>query len=308
MLDIRECFRLQYEKSLYNMIKVWNLLKCQSFLKKSIALLICLLHCVWFRMTHQEITRGHCSTCVEEMMSKLQCWLQAKAVTSRGRQRIDSQQGGVFEVKDLAEFALLCQIDHFSLAGEFFPEAAQIAYKMWELSSMTKVQVWLPSTRTLDVSLHDVWLGHVWNLEHLLASQQLCCFASLCQSRVLHSRGLCFTLDMIRIAALLEIHFCCDPPLQTSTRRVNVREVSALLWTKDCLTKWAVSQPAVLQPSQVSREYYHKIQCAVSAVICWIISEQQSIIWMYLFCMFCRLVCFCSNSSPGPWEPLFFIF
>jgi len=30
----------------------------------------------------------------------------------------------------------------YSLAGEFFPEAAQIAYKMWEISAMTKVQVW----------------------------------------------------------------------------------------------------------------------------------------------------------------------
>uniref|UniRef100_A0A8C5HUV8 Annexin n=1 Tax=Gouania willdenowi TaxID=441366 RepID=A0A8C5HUV8_GOUWI len=58
MLDIRECFRLRYEKSLYNMIKVERFKK-----KKSI------------------------------------------------------------------------------LAGEFFPEAAQIAYKMWELSAMTKVQL-----------------------------------------------------------------------------------------------------------------------------------------------------------------------
>uniref|UniRef100_A0A672ICT7 Annexin n=1 Tax=Salarias fasciatus TaxID=181472 RepID=A0A672ICT7_SALFA len=54
MLDIRECFRLRYEKSLYNMIKVGK-------------------------------------------------------------------------------------ISH--LAGEFFPEAAQLAYKMWEISSMTKVQL-----------------------------------------------------------------------------------------------------------------------------------------------------------------------
>uniref|UniRef100_A0A672IDY7 Annexin n=1 Tax=Salarias fasciatus TaxID=181472 RepID=A0A672IDY7_SALFA len=53
MLDIRECFRLRYEKSLYNMIKVGKI----------------------------------------------------------------------------------------SLAGEFFPEAAQLAYKMWEISSMTKVQL-----------------------------------------------------------------------------------------------------------------------------------------------------------------------
>uniref|UniRef100_A0A4W4F913 Annexin n=1 Tax=Electrophorus electricus TaxID=8005 RepID=A0A4W4F913_ELEEL len=58
MLDIRECFRLRYEKSLYTMIQVPS-----SMLKPCIA-------------------------------------------------------------------------------GEFFPEAAQIAYKMWEISAMTKVQVW----------------------------------------------------------------------------------------------------------------------------------------------------------------------
>ena len=40
-----------------------------------------------------------------------------------------------------ADHAVLCQTDHYSIAGEFFPEAAQIAYKMWELSAMTKVQV-----------------------------------------------------------------------------------------------------------------------------------------------------------------------
>lgn len=81
------------------------------------------------------------------------------------------------EVKDLqfdfTEFALLCQTDRYSLAGEFFPEAAQIAYKMWELSAMTKVQVCLPSAPTSDVSLH-VWLDNNWNLERLLASQWLC--------------------------------------------------------------------------------------------------------------------------------------
>lgn len=43
-----------------------------------------------------------------------------------------------------AECAVLFHTDHYSLAGEFFPEAAQIAYKMWELSAMTKVQVWAP--------------------------------------------------------------------------------------------------------------------------------------------------------------------
>lgn len=43
-----------------------------------------------------------------------------------------------------AEIPVLCHTDHYSLAGEFFPEAAQIAYKMWELSAMTKVQVWAP--------------------------------------------------------------------------------------------------------------------------------------------------------------------
>lgn len=53
--------------------------------------------------------------------------------------------------------------DHYSLAGEFFPEAAQIAYKMWELSAMSKVQVW-----PLDLSLH-VWFGSgVLSLNHLL--------------------------------------------------------------------------------------------------------------------------------------------
>ncbi|XP_077589014.1 annexin A6 isoform X1 [Stigmatopora nigra] len=68
MLDIRECFRLGYEKSLYNMIK-------------------------------------------------------------------DDTSG------DYKRTLLnLCGGDD-DLAGEFFPEAAQIAYKMWEISSMTKVQL-----------------------------------------------------------------------------------------------------------------------------------------------------------------------
>lgn len=68
MLDIRECFRLRYEKSLYNMIK-------------------------------------------------------------------DDTSG------DYKKTLLnLCGGDD-DLAGEFFPEAAQIAYKMWEQSAMTKVQL-----------------------------------------------------------------------------------------------------------------------------------------------------------------------
>ncbi|XP_072573776.1 annexin A6 [Paramormyrops kingsleyae] len=68
MLDIRECFRLQYEKSLYNMIK---------------------------DDTSGDYKRTLLSLC-----------------------------GGDDD-----------------LAGEFFPEAAQIAYKMWEVSAMTKVQL-----------------------------------------------------------------------------------------------------------------------------------------------------------------------
>ncbi|KAI1898249.1 hypothetical protein AGOR_G00070390 [Albula goreensis] len=68
MLDIRECFRLQYEKSLYSMIKD----DTSGEYKRT------LLH--------------------------------------------------------------LCGGDD-DLAGEFFPEAAQIAYKMWEISAMTKVQL-----------------------------------------------------------------------------------------------------------------------------------------------------------------------
>ncbi|XP_031713737.1 annexin A6 isoform X1 [Anarrhichthys ocellatus] len=68
MLDIRECFRLLYEKSLYNMI--------------------------------QDDTSG-----------------------------------------DYKRTLLnLCGGDD-DLAGEFFPEAAQIAYKMWEISAITKVQL-----------------------------------------------------------------------------------------------------------------------------------------------------------------------
>ncbi|XP_072307533.1 annexin A6 isoform X2 [Eucyclogobius newberryi] len=68
MLDIRECFRLRYEKSLYNMI--------------------------------QDDTSG-----------------------------------------DYKRTLLnLCGGDD-DLAGEFFPEAAQIAYKMWEISASTKVQL-----------------------------------------------------------------------------------------------------------------------------------------------------------------------
>ncbi|KAI2657023.1 Annexin A6 [Labeo rohita] len=67
MLDIRECFRLRYEKSLYNMI--------------------------------QDDTSGE----YKRTLLKL------------------------------------CGGDD-DIAGEFFPEAAQIAYKMWEISAMTKVQ------------------------------------------------------------------------------------------------------------------------------------------------------------------------
>nr|CBX89088.1 Annexin A6 [Danio rerio] len=67
MLDIRECFRLRYEKSLYNMI--------------------------------QDDTSGD-------------------------YKRTLKLRGGDDDI-----------------AGEFFPEAAQIAYKMWEISAMTKVQL-----------------------------------------------------------------------------------------------------------------------------------------------------------------------
>uniref|UniRef100_A0A8B9KMT8 Annexin n=1 Tax=Astyanax mexicanus TaxID=7994 RepID=A0A8B9KMT8_ASTMX len=68
MLDIRECFRLRYEKSLHNMI--------------------------------QDDTSGE----YKRTLLKL------------------------------------CGGDD-DIAGEFFPEAAQIAYKMWEISAMTKVQL-----------------------------------------------------------------------------------------------------------------------------------------------------------------------
>lgn len=30
---------------------------------------------------------------------------------------------------------------HSSAAGQFFPEAAQVAYQMWELSAMSRVEV-----------------------------------------------------------------------------------------------------------------------------------------------------------------------
>lgn len=49
-----------------------------------------------------------------------------------------------------AQHAVLCQTHHCSLAGEFFPEAAQIAYKMWEISSMTKVKVCPPQSSLRD--------------------------------------------------------------------------------------------------------------------------------------------------------------
>uniref|UniRef100_A0A3P8Z1N7 Annexin n=1 Tax=Esox lucius TaxID=8010 RepID=A0A3P8Z1N7_ESOLU len=80
MLDIRECFRMGYEKSLYNMIK--------------------------------------------------------------------EDTSGDYKRTLLA----LCGGDD-DLAGEFFPEAAQLAYKMWEISSMTKVQV-----GTLDPSALHLFL------------------------------------------------------------------------------------------------------------------------------------------------------
>uniref|UniRef100_A0A672IF38 Annexin n=1 Tax=Salarias fasciatus TaxID=181472 RepID=A0A672IF38_SALFA len=75
MLDIRECFRLRYEKSLYNMIKV----------------------------------------------------------------------GKISQLSHTPSIFLQCTAD-FSLAGEFFPEAAQLAYKMWEISSMTKVPTVRPAS------------------------------------------------------------------------------------------------------------------------------------------------------------------
>ena len=69
MLDIRECFRLRYEKSLYNMIKVG---KTKRFLADVFtAFTACLFKLL--RMTHQGITRGLCLTCVEEMTSKSAC-------------------------------------------------------------------------------------------------------------------------------------------------------------------------------------------------------------------------------------------
>lgn len=61
-----------------------------------------------------------------------------------------------------AECAVLSQTDCYSLAGEFFPEAAQIAYKMWELSAMTKVKVCSFMLHVLLSSMH---------LNYLLALQ-----------------------------------------------------------------------------------------------------------------------------------------
>lgn len=55
---------------------------------------------------------------------------------------------------------ICCHVGLCSLAGEFFPEAAQIAYKMWELSAMTKVQVGPVSLPSLDVSLSLAWHRH----------------------------------------------------------------------------------------------------------------------------------------------------
>lgn len=136
-------------------------------------------------MTHQGITRGLCLTCVEEMMSKLEqqpdegarappsvklrarvpsecsVWCRNAMKTSWSTCILSETVSSVLIPRNgfgFAERSILCWPDPCSLAGEFFPEAAQIAYKMWELSAMTKVQVWAPSAPTLYVSLH-VWLG-----------------------------------------------------------------------------------------------------------------------------------------------------
>ena len=75
MLDIREFFRLKYEKSLYNMIvvrkKTTKIFKCS---KNKIKFDTNIILCVFKpnRTTHQGITRGLCLICVEEMMSKSQ--------------------------------------------------------------------------------------------------------------------------------------------------------------------------------------------------------------------------------------------
>lgn len=72
MLDIRECFRLKYEKSLYNMIKVGDLGRLWLMFRKIVLpnsdLVLCMMKPL--RTIHQEITRGLCSICAEEMTSK----------------------------------------------------------------------------------------------------------------------------------------------------------------------------------------------------------------------------------------------
>lgn len=148
------------------------------------------------RTTRRAITRGLCSTFVEETMSKL-------VSSSRSSNQQGATECHVFRsycfLRDVclhkwpnpthvswanyfqifktavfihksdlfplcivwsfgfAECHLLFQNDHCSLAGEFFPEAAQIAYKMWELSASTKVQVWASAAPTVDVSACWTW-------------------------------------------------------------------------------------------------------------------------------------------------------
>lgn len=88
MLDIRECFRLKYEKSLHNMIKVGDFggfgSRSAVIVLPSRNMILCVLKPL--RTTHREITRGLCLICAEEMTSKFSILLQASAATSWGQQ------------------------------------------------------------------------------------------------------------------------------------------------------------------------------------------------------------------------------
>lgn len=57
----------------------------------------------------------------------------------------------------------LCLPSRCSAAGEFFPEAAQVAYRMWELSAVAKVEVstpWTPSLLPASLGLLLSAVGH----------------------------------------------------------------------------------------------------------------------------------------------------
>lgn len=111
-----------------------------------------------------------------------------------------------------------------SLAGEFFPEAAQIAYKMWELSAMTRVQVWAPAAPTLDVSRMFGSVVACISIGPLAPA-----ISRRCIRRGHAQWKLCATGDLDQNAVWLNTNSCDShrPCLHCFVQGVNVRRISA---------------------------------------------------------------------------------